>query len=110
MVELLANLGVTGSALVVTKDSVEGVIRAAHNLKRIWTLPVNQLNVQELLSRQTVVITLEAARWAEQDLAIQIPRWRDRVSKASETAGSTPEESSQASGSVATADEAPAET
>lgn len=69
MVELLANLGVSGSALLVTQGSNKEVVNAAHNLKKVWTLPVNQLNAQELLARETLVITLEAARWAEESLA-----------------------------------------
>ena len=71
MVGLLANLGITGSALVVTREPDDNVIKAAHNIQKIWTLPVNQLNAQELLSRQTLVMTLEAARWAEQMLATE---------------------------------------
>ena len=69
MVDLLSNLGITGSALLVTQSSETTVVRAAHNVQKIWTLPVNQLNAQELLSRETLVITLEAARWAEESLA-----------------------------------------
>ena len=69
MVDLLRNLGVTGSALLVTQGSEPAVVRAAHNIGKIWTLPVNQLNAQELLSRETLVITLEAVRWAEESLA-----------------------------------------
>lgn len=79
MVELLSNLGITGSALVVTKDTVTNVVRAAHNIEKIWTLPVNQLNAQELLSRNKLVMTLEAARWAEQELAVAPSRWKDRM-------------------------------
>jgi len=90
MVELLSNLGITGSALVVTKDTVTNVVRAAHNIEKIWTLPVNQLNAQELLSRQKLVITLEAARWAEQDLAVAPPRWKDRIAGLSGSAPSEP--------------------
>ncbi len=71
MVSLLANLGISGSALVVTKDGAMGVVRAANNLEKIWTLPVNQLNADELLRRDTVIITLDAARWAEQELAAE---------------------------------------
>ncbi len=74
MVSLLANLGVRGSALVVTRDGAEGVVRAASNLKKVWTLPVNQLNADELLRRETVIITLDAARWAEQELAAERQR------------------------------------
>ena len=69
MVDLLSNLGITGSALLVTQSAETTVVRAAHNVQKIWTLPVNQLNAQELLSRETLVITLEAARWAEESLA-----------------------------------------
>ena len=104
MVELLSNLGITGSALVVTKDTVQAVVRAAHNIEKIWTLPVNQLNAQELLSRDKLVITLEAARWAEQDLAVPPPRWKDRMADPSSAGENSPEEASP----VATVAEEPA--
>ncbi|PKB78460.1 MAG: 50S ribosomal protein L4 [SAR202 cluster bacterium Io17-Chloro-G9] len=68
MIDLLANLGVSGSALVVTQGSESQVVQAAHNVKKVWTLPVNQLNAQELLARETLVITLSAVRWAEESL------------------------------------------
>jgi len=69
MAQLLANLSVTGSALVVTKGSDRDVVLAAHNLKKIWTIPVNQLNALELLARDLVIMTVEAARWVEETLA-----------------------------------------
>ena len=68
MIDLMANLGISGSALLVTQGSDTQVIQAAHNVKKVWTLPVSQLNAQELLSRETLVITLEAVRWAEESL------------------------------------------
>ena len=71
MVDLLNSLGVSGSALMVTHGALPPVVKAAHNLKKIWTLPVAQLNAQELLSRETVIMTLEAARWAEETLAVE---------------------------------------
>ena len=71
MAQLLENLSVAGSALVVTKGSDRDVILAAHNLKKVWTLPVNQLNAQELLARDTVIMTLEAVRWAEETFAAE---------------------------------------
>ena len=82
MVSLLENLEVKGSALIVTRDSDDSVVRAAHNLKKIWTLPVALLNAHELLRRDTVIMTLEAARWAEESLARepsrgQRGRWED---------------------------------
>lgn len=74
MASLLKNLNVTGSVLVVTREPETNVVRAAHNLKKIWTLPVSLLNAQELLTRDVVIITLEAVRWAEQFLAAKINR------------------------------------
>ena len=71
MIQLLENLSVTGSALVVTKSSDRDVVLAANNLGKIWTIPVNQLNAQELLARDMVIMTVEAARWAEENLAAE---------------------------------------
>ena len=66
MVSLLDNLGVSGSALVVTLDSQETVFRASHNLEKVWTLPVNLLNAHDLLRRETLIMTVAAARQAEE--------------------------------------------
>ncbi len=85
MVELLRKLDVSGSALVVTREPEVGVIRAAHNLGKVWTMPVTLLNAQELLRRQTVIMTVEAARWAEQHLAAS-PRRRGGVQAEQEPA------------------------
>jgi ribosomal protein L4 len=71
MVDLLGNLGITGSALVVTQNSETRVVRSAHNIQKIWTLPVNQLNASELLSRETLVITLESLLKAQANLALE---------------------------------------
>ena len=71
MVELLNSLGISGSALMVTREPLHPMIKAAHNLQKVWTLPVALLNAQELLSRETVIMTLEAARWAEETLALE---------------------------------------
>ena len=66
MAQLLANLQVGGSALVITKATDKTLVQAAHNLEKIWTLPANQLNAQELLARDLVIMTVEAARWVEE--------------------------------------------
>ena len=66
MAQLLANLSIAGSALVVTMGTDKEVVSAAHNLSKIWTLPANQLNADELLARDTVIMTVEAARWVEE--------------------------------------------
>ncbi len=74
MAELLQNLEVSGSALMVTLDPEENVVRAAHNLGKVWTLPVNLLNAHELLRRETVIMTVDAARWAEEFLSAPVRR------------------------------------
>ena len=71
VVDLLQNLNVSGSALVVTIGTDRNLVFAASNVKKIWTLPVTQLNAEELLSRETVIMTVEAARWAEESLAAE---------------------------------------
>ena len=78
MVSLLENLNITSSALVVTKESQEPVVRSAKNLSKIWTLPVNLLNAHELLRRDVVIMTVEAARWAEEFLQLEPQRKRVR--------------------------------
>lgn len=69
MTGLLARLNISGSALIVTLGADAEVVQAASNLKKIYTLPVNQLNAETLLSRDTLIMTVEAARWAEDTLA-----------------------------------------
>ena len=71
MAGLLERLNVSGSALVVTMDGGQDVVQAAGNLKKIYTLPVNQLNAEALLSRDTLILTVEAARWAEESLSVE---------------------------------------
>ena len=60
MVSLLDALSISSSVLVVTEDSDTNVVRSGHNLKQVWTLPVNQLNAHELLRRSMVLITRDA--------------------------------------------------
>ncbi|MDP6548468.1 MAG: 50S ribosomal protein L4 [Dehalococcoidia bacterium] len=104
MVDLLNNLGISSSALLVTLESEQKVVRAAHNLQKIWTLPVSLLNAQELLRRDIVIITVEAARWAEQFLAAAA-RGR-RALKAGRAPANAAVESPDPEGAVAVAEEA----
>lgn len=78
MISLLENLNISTSALVVTTGSQEPVIRSAKNLSKIWTLPVNLLNAHELLRRDMVIMTVEAARWAEEHLQLEPQRKKVR--------------------------------
>ena len=71
MAELLRSLNVTGSAVVVTREPETNVVWAASNLKKIYTIPVNQLNAEALLARETLIMTVEAVKWAEEALAVE---------------------------------------
>ena len=71
MAGLLDRLNVSGSALIVTLGTDRNVVQAASNLKKIYTLPVNQLNAETLLSKDTLILTEEAAHWAAESLAVE---------------------------------------
>ena len=82
MTNLLANLGITGSTIIITVDSAEMVFRAGHNLPKIWTTPVNLLNANDLLSRQTVVMTVEAVGKLEEMWAAPLSHRQRRLAQA----------------------------
>ena len=65
MVEVLSALGAGSSALIVTPEPEENVIKSARNLKRIKTTPVNVLNMLDILSHKMLLMTEEAVRRAE---------------------------------------------
>ena len=69
MAGLLERLSVFGSALIVTLGTEPDVVKAASNLKKIYTLPVNQLYAETLLSKDMLIMTVDAAKWAENSLA-----------------------------------------
>ena len=76
MVEILGNLGINSSALIVTSEPTENVVLSARNLKKVWTLPISLINAEELLKRDSVIMTLDAARRAEEMWAVEKPRRR----------------------------------
>lgn len=77
MTELLGRLNLNdGSVLVVSGGANPNVARAGSNLKRVWTLPSDLLNANEVLKRRTVLITLDAVRRVEE--ICQSPRHRAR--------------------------------
>lgn len=65
MVEVLAALGVDSSALIITPEPDENVIKSARNLKRIKTLPARIISVNEILSYKLLLMTEAAVRIAE---------------------------------------------
>ena len=87
MAGLLDRLNVSSSALVVTLGTDRNVVQAASNLKKIYTLPVNQLNAEALLSKEVLILTEGAARWAEDSLSVEPHGRRGRKFAADAEAG-----------------------
>ena len=66
MAGILAALGVDSSALIVTSEPEESVVKSARNLAGIKTMPANILNVVDILSYKMLLMTEAAVRKAEQ--------------------------------------------
>lgn len=71
MIEALKALEVKGSTLLVTNGKDEAAVRSSRNLSRVYTLPVNLLNAEVLLHRETVVMTVDAVKKAEELWAME---------------------------------------
>ncbi|OGO23885.1 MAG: 50S ribosomal protein L4 [Chloroflexi bacterium RBG_16_50_9] len=65
MVEILSALEVASSALIVTLEPEENLIKSARNLPEIKTTPVNVLNMIDILNHKMLLITEAAVRRAE---------------------------------------------
>lgn len=65
LVQALQALEVDSSVLLVGAEMDEAVVRAARNIPRVRTLPVEQLNVVDVLNSKAVVMTVDAVRKAE---------------------------------------------
>lgn len=65
MIETLVALGIDSSALIVTQEPEENVIKSARNLPEIKTMPANILNIIDILSYKTLLMTEAAVRVAE---------------------------------------------
>ncbi len=73
MVRILAALGMNSSALIVTSEPEENVIKSARNLPRIKTMPASLLNVVDLFSYKILVMTVAAVRKAEELWGQKLP-------------------------------------
>ena len=80
MTTLLNNLGITNSTLIITAHAQENVFRAGHNIPRLWTTPVNLLNANDVLNYQTIVMTVDAAKLAEEMWADPVGHRQKRAS------------------------------
>jgi large subunit ribosomal protein L4 len=65
MIEVLAALGVASSALVVTPEPETNVIKSARNIPEINTMTVNVINILDIMSHKTLLMTEAAVRAAE---------------------------------------------
>ena len=65
MVKILAALGIDSSALIVTTDPEDSVIKSARNLIETKTIPANLLNVVDLLSCKDLLMTVAAVNKVE---------------------------------------------
>ena len=65
MIDVLTALGIETSALIVTPKPEENVIKSARNLPEITTTPASVLNLLDILSHKTLLMTEAAVRVAE---------------------------------------------
>lgn len=65
MEDILRNLGIANTALIITAKAEENVVKSARNIAGARTLPANLLNVIDLMNHRTVLITEDAVRTAE---------------------------------------------
>lgn len=65
MIEVLTALQVASSALLVTPESEPNVIKSARNLPQINTTNLNVINIIDIMSHQTLLMTEAAVRAAE---------------------------------------------
>jgi len=64
-VRILQALGIESSVLWVTGEPDMNVVKSARNLPKVKTLPANMLNIVDLLSHRTLLMSVEAVRRAE---------------------------------------------
>ncbi len=76
MARILGALGISSSALIVTPEPDINLYKSARNLERIKILPVNLLNVVDLLSHKILMITVSGVRKVEE---IWAPRERKEM-------------------------------
>ena len=79
IVRILAALGVDSSALIVTGEPEVNVVKSARNLPRVKTSPASLLNVVDILSYKSVLMTEVAVRRAEY-------LWGERLSQGGSSA------------------------
>jgi large subunit ribosomal protein L4 len=65
MAQVLQALGIGSSALLVTAELDMTVFKSARNIAMVKTLPASMLNVSDLMSHDTLLMTVDAVRRVE---------------------------------------------
>ncbi len=86
MVEMLSNLSINGSCLVITNGSNTDVHQAGKNVQKVWTCPANLLNANEIIKRQTIIIEKEALLTIESALEATNNRGANKIANAEKVA------------------------
>lgn len=80
MADILASLGVDSSALIITREMEDNVIKSARNLAGIKTMPASILNVVDVLSYKRLLMTETAVHKAEELWGGEFSRGGNRAS------------------------------
>jgi large subunit ribosomal protein L4 len=66
MVEVLDALKIDSSALIITENAETNVIKSARNIPQVITSPARTINILDILSHKTLLMTEAAGRVAEE--------------------------------------------
>ncbi len=66
VVNLLKELGIQRSALLITELVDRNLVRAASNISNLKTLSADLINVADIINKQTLIVTLPAVRKIEE--------------------------------------------
>lgn len=65
MLNILAALGVDNTALIVTREPEENVIKSARNVGWVKTMPASVMSILDMMSYKSLLMTEDAVRVAE---------------------------------------------
>ena len=66
MAQILQKLGIASSAIIVTPEVADNVVKSSRNLASVKTTPASLLNVGDLLSYRILLMTEGAVRRTEE--------------------------------------------
>jgi large subunit ribosomal protein L4 len=66
MAGILSALDINSSALIVTSQADENVVKSARNIPKVITSPADLMNVLDILSCNKILMTVDAVRKAEE--------------------------------------------